>query len=578
MPLSGGGKEARVDRSPRRKRRVRHFDADALPLARVRSPNGTQAACRSDANLRRSPPTAPTSGTEALGTEEVSRTVALIYSRVSKLDARAVSPEMQLERCKELPALRGLAIEHYEDLDISGKNTKRPGYQAMVERIARGDVAIVAAYSLSRISRSVRDFYVFHEEVLKPTEVAFVSATEAIDTSSPQGRAFMGMTAVWAQMERELVSERTRDATAQKISSGGIVGTIPAGYKRSAGGIEIDPEPADTIRMIFREYATGRHGFGTLARWLNAQGVKPPRSPDLNGRPMADLFADETVRQFVSNPRYAGYVERLTGELVPGTHSPLIDETTWAACLRIRRSGFRSWLDTPSRRRTAWALTKILLCPTCAGPMRGDSRIREKRRHGYYSCLRHRKDPRACSQRPLRQTEIEAAVRALLSLVAVPADLSEAFRDAIGVEQRPRRGDQVRGLERRIADLDWRQENELIQRDDYADKRRRLVAELEDLRVQPDNPTSLLARRTELRTLVDDWDSASTETRRALISSVFESIQPTQDGGLVGQARRGSVRHVAAAALATSVNVSAYGADPGARTRNRWFTKPLLYR
>jgi site-specific DNA recombinase len=379
----------------------------------------------------------------------MNRSVALIYTRVSKLDDRAISPEMQLARCKDLPAIRGRATEHFEDLDYSGKNTKRPGYQAMIERIRRGDVAVIAAYSLSRISRSVRDFYAFHEEVLRPNEVAFVSATEAIDTSTPQGRAFMGMTAVWAQMERELTSERVRDATEQKVATGGMVGTIPAGYRRGDDGVEVDPEPAETIRLIFRKYATGRHGFGTLARWLNSQGVKPPRSADLNGRPRAELFADETVRQFVSNPRYAGYVERRSGELVRGTHPALIDEQTWAACLRVRKSGFRSWLEEPSPRRTASALAKILLCPTCGGAMRGDSRIRGKRRFRYYSCIRRRKDPRKCSQPFLGQEEIDASARTLLSLVAVPAEMVEAFREAVGTDRQPpkRRAEQVRAIE-----------------------------------------------------------------------------------------------------------------------------------
>ncbi len=393
----------------------------------------------------------------------MTRNVALIYTRVSVLAekdrARAISPEMQLEHCRELPAVRGLTVEHFEDLDYSGKSTKRPGYQAMLERISRGDVAIVAAYSLSRISRSVRDFYAFHEEVLKPHDVGFVSATEAIDTSTPQGRAFMGMTAVWAQMERELTSERVKDAAASQIARGGMIGTIPAGYKRGASGIEIDEPQAEVIRLICREYATGRHGYGTLARWLNSRGVKPPRTPDYGeGRAVADLFSDETVRQFVTNPRYAGYVEKSTGELVPGTHPPLISKETWAACLRVRKSGFRSWLEAPTRSRTATALAKILRCPTCGGTMRGDSRIRGSRRFRYYSCLNRRKDSRACAQPFMRQEYVDEAARQLLSLVAVPADLAPAFSEALGIERRPRerKADQIRALEERIARIDER--------------------------------------------------------------------------------------------------------------------------
>ena len=168
-------------------------------------------------------------------------------------------------------------------------------------------------------------------------------------------------------------------------------------------------------------------------------------------------------------------------------------------------------------------------------------------------------------------------MRALMSLIAVPVELAEAFREATGV-QRPRqtRAVSVRALERRIADLDWRQESGLIERDDYAAKRRRLMADLDDLRSAPDEPVSLLARRQELRALVDDWDAASVETRHALVASIFETLEVTDAGGFVGNVRPGWQGHVAAAALATSANVSATGAVPGSRTRNRWFTKPLL--
>lgn len=165
-----------------------------------------------------------------------------------------------------------------------------------------------------------------------------------------------------------------------------------------------------------------------------------------------------------------------------------------------------------------------------------------------------------------------------MSMIAVPTELAEAFREATGVEQRPRqsRASAVRALERRIADLDWRQENELIGREDYAEKRRRLTADLEELKAEPEEPVSLIARREELRTLVDDWNAASVETRHALVASIFESLGMTTSGGWTGQIRPGRLTHVSAAALATAVKLSATGADPGARTRDGHTAPSLL--
>src|SRR5438874_1883996 len=95
---------------------------------------------------------------------DAARTAALIYIRVSKYtkedEGRKVSPQTQLELCKALPALRGLTIEDpYIDLDYTGRNTNRPRFQQMMERAQRGDVAMVACYSISRFARDVPDLY-----------------------------------------------------------------------------------------------------------------------------------------------------------------------------------------------------------------------------------------------------------------------------------------------------------------------------------------------------------------------------------------------------------------------------------
>src|ERR1700736_1068847 len=123
--------------------------------------------------------------------------VALVYVRVSKYTAqdegRKVSPETQLQRCKALPALEDCQVEVFEDLDYSGKNTKRPGFTQLMERAQRGDVSVVACYSISRLSRDVPDLYQTLK-TLKQFGVGFVSATDPLyDTTSPFGGFILGI-------------------------------------------------------------------------------------------------------------------------------------------------------------------------------------------------------------------------------------------------------------------------------------------------------------------------------------------------------------------------------------------------
>src|ERR1700732_1158251 len=87
-----------------------------------------------------------------------------VHSWRAQDEGHKVSPETQVDKCSALPAVHGLRTELFQDLDYSGKNTKRPGFIALLERARRGDVAIVACYSVSRLSRSVADLY----ETLQP--------------------------------------------------------------------------------------------------------------------------------------------------------------------------------------------------------------------------------------------------------------------------------------------------------------------------------------------------------------------------------------------------------------------------
>ncbi len=332
----------------------------------------------------------------------MTRNVALIYVRVSRLDRedrkkqlesgadarlRALSPTTQIEQTRAMPALRGLRVEVFEDLHRSGKNTQRPGLDRLRSRLHDPDVAAVAAWSISRLGRSVRDLYDLLEEMEK-AGVAFVSAKESIDTSTAYGRAFLGVLAVLAQFERELTSERIAANWEQMARDGGLVGPLPCGYRRDEdGAVVIDPEPAATVRRLFAEYATGRHGFRSLAIWANDAGLKPPqRDRGRVGRAAGPLthFTLDSVRDLLSNMRYAGrFVHKRRanpdGEVVRGTFPAIVDPETWLRCVAIRRGNRRNTLVAGDRRQPTYALTGLLSCGTCGDNVRGD---RQNSGHG----------------------------------------------------------------------------------------------------------------------------------------------------------------------------------------------------
>lgn len=154
-------------------------------------------------------------------------TNAVIYSRVSTQDQadNGVGLDTQEDRCRAVCAARGLNIvAEFSDKGLSGKLDvcRRPGLAAALAA-ARTQNAILVVYSVSRVARSQRILWNLIDPG-KNESVALISATEPFDTSTPMGRAMLGMIGVWAQLEADLVSERTRDALAQVRASGKKLG------------------------------------------------------------------------------------------------------------------------------------------------------------------------------------------------------------------------------------------------------------------------------------------------------------------------------------------------------------------
>ena len=205
--------------------------------------------------------------------------VLLIYTRqsVSDFDAegrpRGPSLDQQLDAVLQRPDLQGLAFEHFQDADRSGKETsKRPGYLALMERIRSapaGDVGAVAFYDADRLHRNDLEFFRFMAEMTEGRILVF-------DTNGPisnADRLSWKIKAIVAQEEREKVARRVRDNLRYLRRNGHLLGTIPQGYRRLEGEVLEDPEAASMIRELFQLYASGRFSFRTLAEHLNRQGA-----------------------------------------------------------------------------------------------------------------------------------------------------------------------------------------------------------------------------------------------------------------------------------------------------------------
>lgn len=180
------------------------------------------------------------------------------YLRVST-DEQAengYSLQMQRERITAQITAKGWQLfKVYTDGGQSGGSLRRPALEEMLRDAAAGKLQAVVVYKLDRLSRKQRDTMYLLEDVFLRQGIQLVSISESLDTSSPTGRAMIGMLSVFAQLERDTITERLSGGRKQKAKSGGYAGGNPAiGYsaKRGQKSLQIDREKAEIVRQVFQ--------------------------------------------------------------------------------------------------------------------------------------------------------------------------------------------------------------------------------------------------------------------------------------------------------------------------------------
>ncbi len=158
------------------------------------------------------------------------------------------------------------------DEGYSGKDIKRPGLQRLLKLVHGKGTEAVIVYKLDRLSRKTRDLLLLIEDTFKAGNTRFFSLTEQIDTDSAIGKFFLTLMGAMAQMERELIAERTKATLAYKKEQGASLGHIPYGYERIDGKLVKDSKEQKVIRKIKRLRRKGK-SYRKIANILNEQGV-----------------------------------------------------------------------------------------------------------------------------------------------------------------------------------------------------------------------------------------------------------------------------------------------------------------
>ena len=246
---------------------------------------------------------------------------ACVYTRVSTAEqaAEGYSIEEQERMCKAAIESKGWQyVATYSDPGVSGRTMDRDGLQEMIRAIRNGEVQAVVIYKLDRLSRKQRDTMTLIEDVIMKNEVDLVSLNETLDTSTPWGRAMIGILSSFNQMESENIQMRTEMGRKAKAAKGGYAGgKPPIGYNVVNGELVVNEEEAEIVRLIFALRKSGMT-LVNIAEELNRRGLKTKTG---------GAFAHSAIHAILNNePTYRGTYRYGKGQLMEDQHEAILKD------------------------------------------------------------------------------------------------------------------------------------------------------------------------------------------------------------------------------------------------------------
>jgi site-specific DNA recombinase len=282
-----------------------------------------------------------------------------LYTRVSsrnQAEADYSSLETQRERleayCKSQENYTIYRV--YEDGGYSADSLDRPALREMLRDIKDGKLNCILAYKIDRLTRSVKDFHLLMD-VFDRYGVKFVSVTQSLDTQNPMGRLLRNVLLDFAQFEREMTADRTRDKMHQRAQKGlWNGGNVPYGYRAENKRLVINPDESARVQFMFERFALSP-SLSRLREDLHRRGWYTR-----SNKPWSKTALDQILR----NPIYSGYV-RFNEQLYKGDHAPLVREALFQKVQAVRRD--RS--HPTNRLHRVFLLKGLIRCSECGSWM-----------------------------------------------------------------------------------------------------------------------------------------------------------------------------------------------------------------
>lgn len=461
-----------------------------------------------------------------------------LYIRVSTIEQakEGYSVGAQEERLHAYAKAKNYTVvKTYIDPGYSGSNMNRPALQEMIKQVELGAADLVLVYKLDRLSRSQKDTLFLIEDVFLKNAVDFVSMNESFDTSTPFGRAMIGILSVFAQLEREQIRERTimgkeERAKEGKWHGGGGESRTVKGYDYIDGQLIINEYEAECVKTIFDEYLKGT-GLNAIFK------LTLKKYPNV-------VKSETTVRNILLNPIYIGKIKH-KGELFKGEHTPIIsvDQFNQAQDLLKKRAS----TSDPARKK--YLLSGLLYCGHCGARMTGRSggKLKNGNPMRYYSCY-SRQNAREYLKKVERCEKTHEKKQILEHyIIDEIKKVNMGFVENYRLDDMSEVSTKINTLENEIQSLD-KQISKLVDLyslnkvpleimskkidalNEEKEKVKQHIVELKSEYV-PNNIDEIRKTVSQLATF--DWDNEETEQKRLLVAKLINKIIVSNDNIII---------------------------------------------
>lgn len=250
----------------------------------------------------------------------------------------------------------------YTDGGFSGSTTERPALEQLIKDAQSKLFDTVLVYKLDRLSRSQKDTLYLIEDIFLKNNIEFVSLLENFDTSTPFGRAVIGLLSVFAQLEREQIKERMQLGKLGRAKAGKSMMWAKTSYgydyNKDTGTMTVNEYEALAVKEIYASYLSGM-SITKLRDKINEE------------YPKQQSWSYRTIRGILANPVYCG-LNQYKGQTFQGTHKPIISLVDFEQTQRelAKRQQTAKELSNPRPFQAKYMLSGLAQCGYCHAPLK----------------------------------------------------------------------------------------------------------------------------------------------------------------------------------------------------------------